>query len=151
MNSFFDDLKRGASGEEAVKKWLINRGNKVDDVRDNREYQQQDIDFVVNDINCIEVKTDYRISQTNNVCIELSNQRFRGWYDYCKADFLFIYDKNSDALHVVYMKLFREYIDKYGFDKTVTTREGKSLGLISIDTLAQHDEFYVNAGKVTSE
>lgn len=148
MNKFFQDLARGCAGEEVVKQWLIKRGNKVDDVRDDREYQQQDIDFVVNDVNCIEVKTDYRIARTNNVCFELSNQRFRGWFDYCKADFLFIYDINSNILHVVYLSKFREFIDKRGFDRVATTSEGKRLGLISLDTLSEHPEFYINAGKV---
>lgn len=39
MNKFFNDLARGCAGEEVVKQWLIKRGNKVDDVRDDREYQ----------------------------------------------------------------------------------------------------------------
>lgn len=60
--SWNDQLAIGAQGEELVLSWLRSRGFSIQDMRDRKSYQNEDIDFLVergeNEFFTAEVKTD---------------------------------------------------------------------------------------------
>lgn len=95
---FFNELlEEGKRGELAVKKLLEDRGWLVYNVANEKEYQERDIDLVIegeDTIKTIEVKTDNYINRTGNICFELisniSTGR-KGWYHTCDADLLIVY------------------------------------------------------------
>lgn len=61
---------KGLVGEEKFLEYALNRGHYVEDVRKNKLYQKCDIDFII-DASYYEIKTDYKVSSTGNIVIEL--------------------------------------------------------------------------------
>lgn len=95
--NFNNDLAIGKRGEKLVIAALANRGHKIEDLSDNREYQRKDIDFRISNTEgvsiTLEVKNDIRSNQTGNVFIETYNRNNvsrggDGWLCYCEADYL---------------------------------------------------------------
>lgn len=85
----------GNIGEETVKKYLETK-HKVDDVRHLKCYQGIDVDFLVDDMIALEVKTDTKVSKTGNFFIETCGG---GWYEKCRADYLCVYDSENRKLY----------------------------------------------------
>lgn len=73
---FSDEVKKGKEGEAAASSFLSAMGYSVEDVSDNPDYFKSDIDLIAtkgDEVMTIEVKSDYRISQTGNLCVEIWN------------------------------------------------------------------------------
>lgn len=109
MSDFQKDLQIGKVGECAVASYMATRNHKVEDVSDNKEYQDMDIDMIV--INkdgqkcTIEVKSDKKIGETGNFCIEECNDRdtgeYKGWFYKCKADYICFYDYTTGKGYIL--------------------------------------------------
>lgn len=116
---FKKSLKVGKQGEEIIEKYLSSMSNvsNVKCVTDNKDYWEQDIDFIVTMKNgktfTIEVKTD--TYKTNNIyyetksCIEKNTV---GCFEKTKADFIFYYFINKDILYIFKTKTFRAWVNK---------------------------------------
>lgn len=99
MNIFYAMLSVGEQAEEAVADYMKARGHRVIDVRSARDYQKQDIDFLL--INnkaqqcSLEVKHDRNMNNTGNLFFEGAKERKTGWYDgwlsKCAADYICFY------------------------------------------------------------
>lgn len=108
---FQENLNKGKIGEDAVAAYLTNcRNHTITDVRDQNEYRKRDIDFIVSsasgDQSCLlEVKSDKKIGETLNLCIEESNERetgnYKGWYHYCEADYICFYDWQGGTGYII--------------------------------------------------
>lgn len=77
QTSFKKESMKGILGEERFLEYALNKGYCVEDVRKNKRYQEYDIDFVV-DGSYYEIKTDYKVSSTGNIVIELLLSRDGG-------------------------------------------------------------------------
>lgn len=111
--SWFKDLSAGKAGESAAALLLEQRGWSVEDVSQNKEYQQKDIDFIVAKDGIettIEVKTDAQMAHTGNFFIEREQGNKKGWYYYCEAEFLFYLDSQNRIFHIFKFEDLREYI-----------------------------------------
>lgn len=102
---------------------------KLNDVRDKKEYQDLDIDFIlaryyrtVLKIRTIEVKVDFKMSTTGNVFIE---QGEKGWLNKCKAEVLAYVDANKDMIYYIdteNLKVYMTMADCYE-TRTVSTSD----------------------------
>lgn len=106
------------SGEYELKKWLRAHNCKVEDVSDNPKYWAQDIDLLVTPKDypsfSVEVKWDNRIAESDNLYIEMINPRSkegRGWYYFCKADYLFYGDSINQLFYVFKVKDLFSFIE----------------------------------------
>ena len=77
QTNFKKESAKGLIGEERFLQWAKNNLYDVEDVRDKKKYRENDIDFIVND-SYYEIKTDYKISSTGNIVLELSLSRDGG-------------------------------------------------------------------------
>ena len=117
---FNSSNKIGHQGEQFVKQWILELHPNVSsiiDVSDDKLYQKQNIDFVVDFINgkqtTVEIKTD--TYKTGNMFFEtISNEEYRtkGCLMKTNADFLFYYFSNyqNGVLYIFKMKAFREFV-----------------------------------------
>ena len=125
------------SGEYELKTWLRAHTCKVEDVSDNPKYWAQDIDLLVEPIYSnydsfsVEVKWDNRIAESDNLYIEMINPRSkegRGWYYFCKADYLFYGDSINQLFYVFKVKDLFSFIklnkDKLRWGATVDGSRG---------------------------
>lgn len=120
MNDFNKDLEIGKYGEFAVACYLASRNHQVKDVSDDEDFRKIDIDMIV--VNAegqkcsIEVKSDKRISDTCNFCIEECNERetgdYKGWYYKCEADFICFYDYTTGRGYMLDWKQAKPQLKK---------------------------------------
>lgn len=97
---FQNDLERGRPAEEAVKTHLRKRGHIVTDVTNAKEFFDIDTDLLIESSTgqktTLEVKADYRISETKNFFLELNNIRatgiYKGWFLKTQAEYVCVYD-----------------------------------------------------------
>lgn len=126
-NSYWlESLAAGKRGEALVKNALASYYLWVEDVADLYEYQQKDIDIIV-DGSTIEIKNDLKSNKTNNVFIELTNANNKkrggkGWYHYCEADYMAFVQENKGLIHFVrrdeLFKMAKNYPVKFSFDSS---------------------------------
>lgn len=117
---FNSSNKIGHQGEQFVKQWILElhpNVSSITDVSDDKFYQKQDVDFVVNFTNgkqaLIEIKTD--TYKTGNMFFEtISNEEYqtKGCLMKTNSDFLFYYFPNyqNGVLYIFKMKAFRKFV-----------------------------------------
>lgn len=139
-NLTFNQKKEiGRMGEEAAKRVFerIMPTYYIMDVSNDKEYQKQDIDFVlttgiegVKDLT-VEVKTDRQMGKTGNLCLEtITNTvgRKKGWYRTSKADIICFYDTQNDELHIVDFQELKAAVNSTQHrEKTIYEWEGPFL------------------------
>ena len=117
ITNFDKLLEVGKEGEKAVSELLERSGCEVQDVSKEKWHQANDIDFIVrHGIDFImrqsergsvpnitmEVKTDRRIHETMNICVELESNsnpamKKEGWFKTSKADWFAFYSPAVEA------------------------------------------------------
>lgn len=105
---------KGSIGEQLFKDTMLSRKHTVIDVRDDKEYQTKDVDFIVSGFN-IEVKTDYRMNQTGNIFLEdvieyWDDEQKAGWFKTTTADYLSFVDGKTKDIHIYKTTTLRDYI-----------------------------------------
>lgn len=103
-----DYMAQGKSAEDVVKKWLCDSADvsSVNDVSDQRHYQEREIDFIITmrdgrEITA-EIKSDAHIGSTRNVVFELL--RVNHTLNNEKA-FVIGWSARSEAAHVFYVSV----------------------------------------------
>lgn len=115
---FSDSLLDGGYGEHAIWNLFIKQPwvRNVIDVRDDKGFQEKDIDFLVEDRNRqftpIEVKTDYKAHETGNVVYELSTSNNIGCFEKTQAKYIMYFVPKSKEAHMIDVKEFRTYLQK---------------------------------------
>ena len=84
---FMDDVQRAKIAEEWLIDYCADKGIKLIDVRDNINYQLEDVDFILNGTK-IDMKYDYKANETGNLAFEIGK--------YSKAKML-MYDGNLNT------------------------------------------------------
>ena len=140
---FNSSNKIGHQGEQFVKQWILELHPNVasiTDVSDDKFYQKQDIDFLVDFTSgkqaTVEIKTD--TYKTGNMFFEtISNEEYqtKGCLMKTNADFLFYYFSNyqNGVLYIFKMKAFRKFVlDNLPHfrERRVTTTTHTSIGYI---------------------
>lgn len=120
MNGFTIQNNIGKDGEKDFLDYCKKRNLKVKDVSDIKEYQNIDVDFIINGY-YTELKTDNLIDKTGNFPIELIHHRKsgdrKGWFFYTQAKYVIRYSKKSNKLYVLYFDKCKDYISN--LDKKV--------------------------------
>ena len=121
MTEFQRLLANGISGESVVHSVLRSDGFKIVDVSNIEEYQKIDVDALMTNGSKewkLEIKTDSRISETNNICFEVGFDRNAGfrdwWFNKCEADVLCIYDDVKGIIYQLAWKRTKKYVSEYG-------------------------------------
>lgn len=115
---FSESLNEGGYGEHAIWNLLMKEPwvRSVVDVRDDKNFQEQDIDFLVEDhkrqFTPFEVKTDFKAHETGNLVYELSTSNNIGCFEKTKAKFIAYFIPKSREAHIINVKELRTYIHK---------------------------------------
>ena len=115
---FSESLKEGEIGEHVVWNILQKHANirSVIDVRQDKGFQEQDIDFLVENIHrqffTIEVKTDFKAHETGNLVYELSSNGHIGCFERTQAKYIMYYIPASKIVHMIDVEKLRTYIHK---------------------------------------
>ena len=140
---FAESLKHGESGEHAV--WnLLNKQKSVRsvvDVREDKNYQEQDIDFLVENFNRqftpVEVKTDFKAHETGNIVYELSTSGNIGCFEKTKAKYIMYYIPGEKTVYMIDVVEMRTYLQKRRPEEK--EMGDKSTGfLLSVDELKRN-------------
>lgn len=105
------------SGEYELKKYFRSNGWTVTDVSADPRFWGLDIDLIIEKDNyvwTIEVKYDHVLHRSGNLFIEHTNPRSKdgkGWYHFCKADFLFYGDAATNTFYAIGVEALHEYIE----------------------------------------
>lgn len=119
-----EKLAEGKAGEDLVARWLAHEcgGDSVfKDVRDDKRYQEKDIDFVAGAV-LFELKTDYKAHETGNLYLELDALRKS------RADVWLIYLPQRDWLFRFNQYALAEYAERLPVEpKRVFSQRGKRI------------------------
>lgn len=115
---FEQDKHEGESGEHVV--WNLLSQSKtvrsVVDVRRDKEFQTQDIDFLIENnerqFTPIEVKTDFKAHNTGNLVYEVSTSGHLGCFEKTNAKYIFYYIPAEKVVHMIDVIALRTYIHK---------------------------------------
>lgn len=119
MGDFVKDLKIGEIGEKVVLQYLEKEKHiiQVVDVRDDKKFQVDDIDFLVytdkHVIFPIEVKSDTMAHRTGNIAYEVySNKHYctKGCLEKTKAKFVYYYLTETEILYNIDVQKLRNYV-----------------------------------------
>lgn len=135
LSEFEQKLIIGEIGEDVFAEYMHYLGdNYIVDVRQDKEFQAKDIDYVVysddEDMYTVEVKTDMkigemRISKYRRFFIEdVQNVRVNsdGFFRYCEADILAYYDSIKELMYLVNWNDLKDYINYYYYSNPDSSR-----------------------------
>ena len=114
-NNFKSSLSKGKKAEAIIYQLLTQNGEAViTDVSDDIEYQKIDVDFTSSIHGNLEVKSDEKIMQYQNLTFEMCNKRIsgdkEGWFHYCEADLLIFVDTIAHCIFILNFKQNKETI-----------------------------------------
>ena len=118
IEKFISDLRDGSYGEHVVWNLLIKQPNvkSIVDVRDDKNFQKKDIDFLVEDINRqftpVEVKTDFKTQDTGNIVYELSCNGGMGCFEKSDAKVFMYYVPATKTVYEIDAVALRTYLQK---------------------------------------
>jgi len=109
---FYEDLARGKKGEKYVCELMARRQHKVKDISEDTK---AGFDFYI-DEDKVELKTDYIINSSNNLFLEdyisyYKGGSAQGWFNTCKAKYLFYLDEHSLTLYIYLLDELRQYVN----------------------------------------
>lgn len=144
-NEFLRDKAKGKCGEQIVFDYYNSIGCNVEDVSEDKEYQWQDIDFLIDGIG-YEVKTQNCI-QENKICIELTanvERNYNGWFYTTSAQYLVFVDRINGILYKIRTEDLREYYYKnkesIAERNQANTHKTSVIAFIPIDEIEQITE-----------
>jgi len=113
MASFTESLELGKKYELLAEAYFKKRNLDYTDVRDNREYQAIDVDYIANNYK-YEVKFNYHIPQKGHpgvffwVELEIGNKP--GWWNFNQTDYFFFFGE-SGAILIKNTNEFKERVN----------------------------------------
>lgn len=115
---FSESLAEGGYGEHAIWNLFIKQPwvKSVVDVRDDKEFQEKDIDFLVEDKNrqftSVEVKTDFKAHETGNIVYEATTNHALGCFEKTQAKYIMYFIPGSKEAHMINVVDLRTYLHK---------------------------------------
>lgn len=115
-NNFYKDLARGKQGEVLISAAFQKMGYEVKDVSSDSCYWEKDIDLIVNDNGIerqIEVKSDWNLSKTGNVVLEIrkSDSGKAGWFTFTQSSHLAFVDMKNNIAYIGRTKEIKDAVD----------------------------------------
>ena len=111
---FEKSIKLGGISESTAENYFKSRGYKYHDVRSIKEYQLNDIDYIVEGLGSVEVKRNLHNAEKGRrglfFWIELKVGGSEGWYYKSKADY-FLFNGDSGFVLIKNSNGFRSIID----------------------------------------
>lgn len=132
---FYNCLETAKIGEEIVADIFKQEGYTIQDVSDNKKWQESDVDLLVYKNNKlvykIEVKTDEKALVTNNMFIETKSNKGLGWIWKTEADYIYIVIPNQ-KIYVLFRDEFVAWFQSIMYkcesrSAKTTDRNGKFL------------------------
>ena len=117
------DLQQGKFGELIVRDYLQKQKwcKFVVDLSDKKEYQEKDIDFLMvtwsNEIEWVEVKTDYQAHSSGNFAYETETSNNIGCLAKTEATTIMFFVPETKRLYITKTKDLREFVEKFFGDK----------------------------------
>ena len=113
-------MNNGRIGEQLFQQQMESKGYVVQDVSANEQYFGKDIDFIVTSptsglTKTFEIKFDTRINRTGNLYLEFVNknsENCRGWFEFCKADYLAYGNAATNTFLIISMQELRERVKR---------------------------------------
>lgn len=110
-------LEKGKATERIIQDLLIAEGFKIQDVSDDKEYQDIDVDMLMTISNGkeyrLEIKSDSKISKNGNFFLEKGFDRYsgyyKGWLHKCEADILCMYDSVNKIAYMLAWQDTKQY------------------------------------------
>jgi len=106
---FYNSLEVAKQGEKIVSEIFKNKGYTVVDVSNDKKWQESDVDLLIYKDNKlvykIEVKTEERALQTNNIFIETKSNKGLGWIWKTDADYIYTVIP-GEKVYVIYKDEF---------------------------------------------
>lgn len=139
---FEESIKYGEYGEHTVWNMLMNRAEvrSVVDVRKDKKFQEQDIDFLVENnkrqFTAVEVKTDFKAQETGNIVYELTTDGNVGCFEKTKAQYILYFVPKARVCYMISVKCLREYVREQKFN-VVDMGDASTGYLIPIEDLKQ--------------
>lgn len=130
VHEFAADNEIGKRGERIFMDFLCRHGYSFTDVSDDREYQKQDVDVLIESKKMagkqipVEIKNDTMIHRTGNIFFEtMSNVDYAtdGCFQKTKADIMVIVSEPEKSIYLVDAQFLKKYV----------TESAKSLRFIS--------------------
>lgn len=115
---FKESLKEGEIGEHVVWNLLVKQDwvRSVVDVRDDKNFREQDIDFLVENLErqfaSFEVKTDFKAQNTGNIVYEIQTSGNLGCFEKTKAQYIAYYIPAMKTVYFINTVAFRTYLHK---------------------------------------
>lgn len=137
---FAESLAMASIGEFAVWNYFnsLKTVKEILDVRDDKRFQQMDVDFLLLDVNrqvsWIEVKTDFRADKTGNFVYETSTSGNIGCFEKTRADVIAYYVPSSNNLYLLNVSALRNYVRTHEL-KTVKMGDNATGYLLDIGDL----------------
>ena len=111
---------KGEKAEQIVYNYLRDKRDlELINVTNVREYQDKDIDFLLNFRNRtfgLEVKTDYKIHKTNRFLLEYDtykdNKVWRGWMNKSQTDYLIWYSFELNTMFILDFAKLKAWADR---------------------------------------
>ena len=118
---------KGDKGEELIIEFMQNRGHEVIDLSNDKRYSEPDIDFQIAG-KFVELKTDYKMSRTNNLFLETKIEYYNGtsaegYFAKSKAEYLFYLDINNKELYIYNFEDLRKLVQSGNY-QTRTAKDG---------------------------
>lgn len=113
---FKKSLDKGGVGEHVVWNLLMKQKGirSVVDVRDDKKFQEKDVDFLVEDYNhqfmWVEVKTDYQAHKSGNIVYELTTSNHVGCFEKTKSEYIMYYLPEIQTVYMIHTKSLRNYV-----------------------------------------
>ena len=120
---FDDSIRYGEYGEHTIWNMLVNteKVRSVVDVRQDKHFQEQDIDFLVENMKRqftpIEVKTDFKAHETGNLVYELSTSGNIGCFEKTKARYIYYFVPKARVVYVIDVLQLRNYVHQTGLEE----------------------------------
>lgn len=158
MNLFDKQLAKGEQGEQEIEAYYKQQGCIVQNMTMDKEYWKKDIDLIING-QMIEIKTDTRIADTQNMCFELvsndNEEMYKpGWFFTSEADVFIIYSPQTKMSYQILSKEIRQLYEQRKDlfkEKCLTFREYRGLdkhSVIAIIPIATVKEYCQNYREV---
>ena len=100
--SFTQSLEVGKRAESQAEEYFQKRNWNYLDVRNNRQYQLEDVDYIVEDFGKVETKVNYHKAikgrQGNFIWLELLVGNSPGWWHTTRADYFMFFSENRSGI-----------------------------------------------------
>lgn len=145
INRFFEDRKdcfdKGTKAEQIVYRYLRDKRDlNLINVTKDKKYQDIDVDFLLDYKNrtfYVEVKTDYKISQTKRFLLEYNTYKddkvWRGWMDKSKTNYLIWYSFELNTMFILDFRKLKAWADTQPKKRIKNPRENCPMDAVFID------------------